>query len=138
MQTQRSLTVSILLVSALAVGCGGQFQVVPVSGTVTLDGKPLEDATVTFTPVKGGEDSPISTGRTDKNGKYNLSVVADESSGAVVGQHTVGIAVNIIASSDIMTPEERAKAELPPHSFTFEVKSGKNTADFALESKKKK
>lgn len=119
------------------VGCGGKYKMAPVSGTITLDDKPLADATVSFTPQAVGSDSPASTGKTDQSGKYSLSLVADETNGAVVGTHQVVIAKNFESSSDVATPQELANASLPDHSFTFEVKSGQNTANFNLETKKK-
>lgn len=119
-------------------GCGGKYSLAPVTGTVTIDGQPLADATVTFTPIGTGADSPGSFGRTDQEGKFRLALVSDESDGALVGNHQVVIAKNFESSSDVATPEERAKANLPPHDITFEVKSSGNNAQINLESKKGK
>src|SRR6478609_3425971 len=84
------LTVAYVLVVA---GCGAE--VVPVSGRVTLDGKPLADAVVTFQPRAGGDaaKSPTSgsVGHTDQDGRYNLRLIAPDQSGAAVGEHTVTI-----------------------------------------------
>ncbi len=121
-----------LLVFVSLVGCGGKFSTAPVSGTITLNGQPLADATVTFTPEAVGADVPTSSGRTDTAGKYSLSMISDETPGALIGKHTVRIAKNVQIESDIMTPAERQKAVLPDHNFTYEVKSGANTADFNL------
>ena len=120
------------------LGCGGKYKMAPVTGTITLDGNPLADATVSFTPQAVGTESPASTGKTDQAGKYSLSLVSDETSGAVVGMHQVVIAKSFESSSDVATPEERSKAALPDHNLTFEVKSGANQADFNLETKKGK
>jgi hypothetical protein len=62
------------MVLALAVvvcvsGCGKGPKLVPVSGTVTMDGQPLADAMVTFTYT----DHPRpAAGRTDANGAFKL------------------------------------------------------------------
>ena len=126
---QRLVAVCLLAVA----GCGGKFSVAPVSGTITLNGQPLADATVTFTPAQAvGSEVPTSSGRTDTSGKYSLTLIADDSPGALIGKHTVRIAKNVESESDITTPAERAKAVLPQHDFSFEVKSGSNTADFKL------
>ena len=120
------------LVAVSISGCGGKFSTAPVSGTITLNGSPLSDATVTFTPAAVGAEVPASTGRTDTSGKYTLSLISDDSPGALVGKHTVRIAKNVQIESDIMTPADRMKSALPDHDFSFEVKSGSNTADFKL------
>ncbi len=128
------LSCFVLLASA---GCGGS-NLGQVAGTITLDGKPLANASVSFTPLNttGGE-SPGSSGVTDSNGKYSLSLVIAQDSGAVVGKHKVVISKIFESASDVATPQELANASLPFHDFTFEVKSGSNTADFNLESKQK-
>lgn len=134
-----SMKFPLLVCLCVVFGCSGKYELRPVSGTITLNGQPLEDATVTFTPIGGGTDAPPSSGRTDSSGKYKLSLVVDETSGALVGKHKVVIAKNFESSSDVATPAELAKAELPAHDLTYEVvKSGTNQADFNLESKKGK
>ncbi len=62
----------------------------PVSGTVTLDGKPLATGSVQFIPVgvSAGEALPA-TGMIDKTGNYELSTAGV--SGAVVGRHQVRV-----------------------------------------------
>lgn len=127
-----------LLIAALCVcsfGCG-KFKVAPVSGVITLETQPLEDATVTFTPQSSVEgEVPVSSGRTDAQGQYTLQMVSDGTDGALIGKHSVRISRNIETESDIMTPEEARKTYLPQHDFTFEVVSGSNQADFDLESR---
>src|SRR5688572_27330692 len=41
----------------LASGCGSEYEFVPISGIVTVDGKPLANVSVTFTPIGGGLDA---------------------------------------------------------------------------------
>jgi hypothetical protein len=141
---QSRFGLSCFLICALGLsllssaGCGGKYDLGQVEGTVTLDGKPLAEASVTFSPLNAGAESPGSSGITDSNGKYSLSLVVDETSGALVGKHQVVIAKNFTSSSDVATPQELANASLPAHDFTFEVKSGSNKADFNLETKKGK
>jgi hypothetical protein len=64
-----------LAILSLLAGCGagpemnyGNVTLVPVEGTVTLDGKPLPRAVVTFE----AEDGTFSYGQTDENGYYEL------------------------------------------------------------------
>lgn len=74
--------------SIWVMGCGGKPagpEVIPVSGTVTLDGKPLADARVTFYPQVPKVNPSI--GMTNAEGKYQLSHGAAR--GAVPGSYKV-------------------------------------------------
>jgi hypothetical protein len=80
----------------LALGCGGSKKLAPVSGVVTLDGKPLAGAYVSFEPAEndnGPNKAPTtSAGTTDENGAYSLKAVTGEK-GALAGKHTVRISL---------------------------------------------
>jgi hypothetical protein len=59
---------------------------------VTLDGKPLPNAVVTFQPLRDGNNvnpGPGSDALTDADGNYTLKVVGSGKTGAVVGKHRV-------------------------------------------------
>ena len=128
----------LICMFALNVGCS-KYKTAPVSGVVSLDGTPLVDATVTFTPLEAVEgEKPMSTGRTDPSGRFVLKLLTDDSSGAMVGKHSVRVARNIESTSDVMTKEEAKQSYLPPYDFTFDVVAGGNQADFNLESKGKR
>lgn len=79
-------------------GCGGpEYEVVPVAGQVTLDGKAVPGAYVVFQPIgmEFGEGKinpgPGSVGRTDAEGRFALEIVDPARPGAVVGEHAVRI-----------------------------------------------
>src|SRR5262249_53512413 len=79
----------------LALGCGGPKKFAPVSGTVTMDGKPLAGATVTFIPVPDPgsiEAGDGSVGKTNEKGEYTL-MSSKGRSGAQVGKHKVSISI---------------------------------------------
>lgn len=105
-----------------------------VSGTVTLDGQPLPDATVRFEPVAGRP----SFGRTGADGRYELGY-RGRSWGAVVGPHTVRITTEDRIENEA-TGEIRVVRELLPARYharselTAEVATGENVLDFSLES----
>jgi hypothetical protein len=87
--------VRITVVAGAVFLAGCESHVVPVSGRVTLNGKPLAGAVVTFQP-HGARDStqPATTGsvgRTDEQGRFSLQLVAPEQAGAAVGEHVVTI-----------------------------------------------
>lgn len=66
----RKMTALALLVGlAAAIGCGGG-GMKSVEGTVTLDGKAVEGATVSFLPENGKGESP--SGFTDSSGRFSL------------------------------------------------------------------
>jgi hypothetical protein len=134
-----------LYLGALCVvlGCGGGGQTGTVSGRVTMDGKPLPDAVVNFQPMSEGRNSGIgSSGRTDANGEYTLRLIDDTRDGAIIGKHRVMIKES--TTSDPTNDKRRAGGDLVPAEYhikstlTFEVKPGHNTANWDLESKKKK
>lgn len=74
-----------LLIVAL-VGCGGGVKVVPVEGTVKLDGKPLDKIMVEFWPESEGQRS---FAETDSEGHFVLMTDDGKREGATVGTHRV-------------------------------------------------
>jgi hypothetical protein len=88
-----------------APGCGSR-QFVPVSGKVTLNGKPLANALVSFNriPPEGSiESGPSAVGTTGQNGEFTLRVSLKQA-GALVGKHRVAIT----AMSSQVDPESDA------------------------------
>lgn len=83
-----------LLVTVAGCG-GGPYEFAPVSGRVTLDGKPVAGAKVRLLPQKtAGSDlvGPASIGVTDADGWYSVTTGGTSTrSGAVVGTHRVVI-----------------------------------------------
>lgn len=80
-----------ILFLGLTVGCGGGADVPPlgtVKGKVSLEGAPVANAMVTFTPTTQGRPS---VGVTDTTGMYSL-VYTVGNEGAVIGEHTVTVA----------------------------------------------
>jgi hypothetical protein len=73
------------------LGCGPEGVslegVVPVSGTVTQGGAPLEGAAVTFAPTDGGRTA---SGLTDENGEFVLTTL-QPGDGAMPGSYKVAI-----------------------------------------------
>ena len=63
--------VSACLVGITSIGCGGP--TTSVTGVVTLDGQPLEKATVQFQPEQREKDRPAVV-LTDARGRYRVAV----------------------------------------------------------------
>jgi hypothetical protein len=133
----RRLLVLLLLLPLLA-GCGGG-GVAAVSGRVTLDGRPLANAAVLFQPVSAAGNNnpgPGSTGVTDADGRYTLTITGKEQRGAVVGKHKVRI--TMMAQTDSPDDKPRPVKQLPPRYnrdtiLEYDVPDGgTGAADFAL------
>jgi hypothetical protein len=90
MRRASALTV---LVCVLAAGCGGS-NVVPVSGTLTYQGKPVPNAYIHFVPETGRP----SIGETDQNGKFTLTY-DPQTKGAERGKHRVFVQYNAVAAA---------------------------------------
>jgi len=94
-----------------AAGCGrGPGSPVKVEGVVTLDGKPLPGATVTFAPVEGGRPA---SGRTDADGSFRLTTFRSDD-GALPGEYKVIVLVG-------EEPDEQLVGK-NPESFSNQMK----------------
>jgi hypothetical protein len=91
MQKTIELSTAIgMVVLLLTTGCGTQQQgpeLGVVRGVVTLDGTPLSNVVVTYSPVAKGGSSSAETGQ---DGSYSLQYSAS-SFGAVPGEHVVTV-----------------------------------------------
>ena len=138
---------SVTLAAALIVGCGPAGpRIAPVSGTVTMDGKPLANAGILFQPI-GSAENPNpgrgSAGVTDANGRFALKIDG-EIDGAVVARHRVCIssvkksAIDPETGSEDGAPAEREMIP-PQYNFTSKLEfdvppEGTDKADFQLDS----
>lgn len=80
-----------LLVAAFSFslnGCSDRPALAPAGGKVTLDGRPMPSAVVTFQPVEGGR---LGTAETDADGVYQITTFGPDVDGAIVGDHFVGV-----------------------------------------------
>lgn len=134
----RNSFVAMAIAAVGVVGCGGVKgpEVATVSGTVTLDGKPLPNVNLQFVPEESG-GSP-SYGGTNADGKYQL-LFNQNRKGAMLGKHRVQITTrerkldeggNPIGDEPVKLPAKYAK----PDALTAEVFTGGNTVDFQLVS----
>ena len=95
-------------------GCQGEPQLATeyVEGVVTLDGTPVEGATIAFQPVKEGEGI-AATGFTDANGVYKLTAVngKDGAQPAVEGGTLPGEYYVSVTKTQAETPLSQEEAE---------------------------
>ena len=122
------LTIAVFAPGAVGCSKSSRPPLGIVSGAVTLDGRPLTDALVLFTPDGPGRTSRATT---DAGGRYELAYLRDIM-GADLGRHVV----RITTASD----ENGGRERLPKryHSATTleaTVEPGTNAIDFALFAK---
>jgi len=134
------LRVVLVAVAALAIaGCGESGPAGKVEGTVTLDGTPLTDGSISFVPADG---KAASAGGVIKDGKYSVEVHPGPKKITVNATKVVGQKVEY--EGDPNSPKTDIIEEIIPARYnsktelTFEVKEGQNEHNVALESKKKK
>jgi len=103
-----------------------------VSGTVTLDGEPLSQVMVTFSPNDGQRES---YGITNDSGQYQLRYTSQEL-GARTGKHEVRISPVGVEPKE---PVSQNTTTVPGHYYgedflRREVDSGSNQIDLELSS----
>lgn len=115
-------------------GCGGRSDLGQVTGKVTLDGAPVENAIVEFNPVAEGS---LAIGRTDATGEYSLMFSRDVA-GASLGENLVRISTHDVdyveGKGEVSIPER-----IPPKynrntELKVKVEPGSNRHDFDLKS----
>ncbi|MCC9607244.1 hypothetical protein LOC68_13770 [Blastopirellula sp. JC732] len=124
---------AIALAAIAAIGCGGRTEkIVPVSGTVFVDGEPMKagvDGFITLAPPSGRP----AIGKIDgSTGRFTLTTY-EEGDGAVVGTHEVSVTVNAIGRGgnpaslipekyqDLSTSGLTAKVDGPTDSLKIEL-----------------
>jgi hypothetical protein len=138
---RRTITLAPLLV-AIAFGCNADnANRGAIGGHVTLDGRPVEQGSILFTPIDGTRG--VATGGSIKDGQYRIAAAK----GPAVGQNRIEI--RAVRKTGRMIPkglggtgktvEEQVEAVASrfnlQSTLKFEVKPGENAADFAVASK---
>jgi hypothetical protein len=131
----RAGRVGALALPLLLAGCGSG-NVAPVSGRVTIDGRPAVGVLVSFQPIGSADNQdpgPGSYGTTDEDGRYRLTQVVTNRPGAVVGPHRVSLrSPNGPPKPDVVIPKEYNKES----TLQYDVpKGGTTTADFEVKTR---
>jgi hypothetical protein len=108
-------SIAWVLMVVLIAGCSGGPTFAPVSGTLTVGGKPVENVQVEFWPEVSG---PRSIGVTDRDGRFTLTSDTGKDSGAVVGLHRV-VLVDLAPYSKIPVNLSRAVEKINLASLRF-------------------
>jgi hypothetical protein len=101
----------VVLLSGLiltAAGCGGKGSLSKVRGVVTLDGVPLQGATVSFMPVEG--KGRVASGQSGSDGSFELTTFRTDD-GAYSGDYRVVVVVEEPNHIDPRTLTDEQKKE---------------------------
>lgn len=144
---------AIVLTLPFIAGCGGaKFSTEFVEGIVTLDGAPLADAVVSFSPT--GSSGKYASGRTDATGKYVLTAMqgGGEGKGTLAGEYVVLVTKHEVKQLSTPRPNQGGGPPITTETvntlpavyndakaakLTATVASGQNKFDFDLSSKEK-
>lgn len=115
---KRYFSSAALLVTACFLGCSdGRPPMVPVSGQVLIDGKPLTHGFVRFS----SGDGRVSMGRLDENGRFRLTCY-EPGDGAIIGSHRVAVLTHeIIGDAKIKWHAPRKYANYATSGLTQEI-----------------
>jgi hypothetical protein len=122
-------------------GCGG-LKLYPVSGTVTLDGKPLSQCTVSFNPdaSKGNTLTVSCVGRLDAQGHYSLRTIAVKASeggtGAPAGWYKVTLLTGLPGDPEIKVNPVYLDANKTPLSCEVVENPAAGAYDFDIKTAK--
>jgi hypothetical protein len=118
-------------------GCGG-LKLVPVSGKVTLNGKPLSGGGVSFSPdaSRGNKARVSCLGRINAQGHYELSTSgvkgSDSGKGAPLGWYKVTLVTTLPGSPEISLPGKYLDPDKTPLSVEVVAKPEPGRYDFEL------
>jgi len=142
-----------LLIVVPVIGCSdGRLRTEPVIGLITLDGEPLADATVRFSPKVEGEGAP-GFARTNERGEYRLQTMqGNPDAGTLPGEYVVTVVkyrevptgnreTNVFTgevteemTAVLLFPGMQVYADIATTPFSATVVKGRNRFDFDLES----
>ena len=140
--------VALIAIVAVLPSCGKKtLKTSPVTGTITLDGAPLADANIFFTPSGGTGDQAV--GKSDASGVYKIQTPQGApGAGTTPGEYVVTITCQKVVKeaeknaegeivSDEVTDSAIPKTYGDPKQsgLTASVVKGDNKIDFELSSK---
>ncbi len=82
---------------------------VPVTGMITIEGKPLGNARVTFFPTEAPQGDGAASGYTDSAGKYELRAMFGDKmvTGAAPGRYKVSVSKMLRPDGTTVPPESK-------------------------------
>jgi hypothetical protein len=105
------------------VGCGSGSALVPYEGVVTLNGKPLAEATVVLHPVTAAGPGPFS-GTTDAEGKFSLGPAGNTDERGVLPEK-YRLSISTLKTAPMEGGDDSAKPQvLAPELVPDEYRTG--------------
>ena len=90
-----TLLLGLVILAFITTGCGPSgLPVVRVTGTVTFEGAPVEEASVTFTPMD--LEGRLASGSTNAKGEFMLLTQGAEKSGVLPGNYRITVSKYIL------------------------------------------
>jgi hypothetical protein len=133
---------NVLLVFALiaSTGCSkAPYSTSPVKGVVTLDGQPLGEGKVMFTPAAQGDSAKAGKagfGPLNPDGSFVVSTYGSDD-GAIVGPHWVTVVQTILPNTTTAKPDTAEGVKFKRYKFPQQqtvVAGQENQIDIALTS----
>lgn len=130
----RSIALLVLFAAATVAGCGGN-GMSTVAGTVTVDGKPLEQGAISFVPADG--EGPTA-GATIEDGKYMTQAPPGQKKVKITGFEITGQVPAYKGMKN--SPMRDIVKEIVPDKYNIQtelnltIESTDTTGDFDLES----
>lgn len=103
----------LVIALAATIGCGKggkEAGTVNISGTVVLDGKPLDGATVAFI---GRDGAKLSSAHTDRSGQFTLNAAIGRNQ-VTVAKGEPGPPPTEMSEEDMLMPTEEVLKSMPP------------------------
>ena len=130
-RTLRAASAALAVALLAVVGCGPGDNMADVSGTVSYNGEPVADGSISFTPADG--KTPTAGGNV-KDGKYSCKVPVGPMKVSVTSAKEVGRkklygkdGPDMPVMKEVLPEKYNMKTEL-----TYEVKAGSQVKDFPL------
>ena len=108
------MTVALLLTSLAGCGSSEGGPYYSTTGKVTMDGNPLNSATVNFEPVRTGEGAPSRGAIGFTNDEGNYVMVVRDTKGCPAGNFIVSISTYAEPSGEGEEGEEEEEEEVTP------------------------
>ena len=145
MQLCNSRLCLVLAIVPLSAGCGGEPNLISVTGTVKIDGRPAEGVQVSFWPADAaGQNSQFrfALGMTARDGRFDLRSVSEK--GIEAGDYKVTFSRSVAGGkvvTDLKKKKDNSRQVLPErytdqnttdatarvtkdnHDFTFDIAS---------------
>ena len=127
--TDMPFSLILVAVGLSTLGCDGRPSRVPVSGQVTIDGKPLEFGTIAFYPSAGGRPGGATLA---KDGSYSITMY-ETNDGLPPGKYSVTVAAANWISDDACRWHSPKRYQNPKQSgLTAEIKNEDTSVNFDL------